>query len=109
MDELLWGAVISSVALVAAGGLVWWLWGSCGLALTGAVGTVVGGVLSLVPLLVMPDQDVALRTSFGILLITVVWLLAWVLASGIRAQRLAREAEAEAQALAGARRAAPRA
>ncbi|MFH8249101.1 hypothetical protein ACH3VR_01875 [Microbacterium sp. B2969] len=109
MDELLWGAVISSVVLVAAGVLVWWLWGSCGRALTGAVGTVVGGILSLVPLLVMPDQDVALRTSFVILVATVVWLLGWVLASGIRAQRLAREAEAEAQALVGARRAAPRA
>lgn len=107
MDELVWGAVISSVALVAAGSLVWWLWGGCALALTGAVGTVVGGVLSLVPLLVMPDQDVALRVSFGITVVTVVWLLAWSLASGVRAQRLAREAEA--QALGAGRSAAPRA
>ncbi|QIG39809.1 hypothetical protein G5T42_10205 [Microbacterium sp. 4R-513] len=107
MDELVWGAVISSVALVAAGVLVWWLWGGCGRALTGAIGTVVGGILSLVPLLVMPDQDAALRTSFVITIVTVVWLLGWVLASGIRAQRLAREAEAEA--LGTVRSTAPRA
>ena len=107
VDELVWGAVISSIALVAAGVLVWWLWGGCGRALTGAVGTVVGGVLSLVPLLVLPDQDVALRASLVITIVTVVWLLGWCLASGVRAQRLAREAEA--QALGAARGAAPRA
>lgn len=106
MDELLWGAVISSVVLVAVGGLVWWLWGACALALTGAVGTVIGGVLSLLPLVLLPDQDVALRVSFGITVLAVGWLLGWAIASGIRGQRLAREAEAHA--LGAARSAAPR-
>jgi threonine/homoserine/homoserine lactone efflux protein len=87
----MWGAVISSVVLIAAGGLVWWLWGGCWLSLTGAIGTVVGGALSIVPLFVVPDQDVALRVSFIVTLVTVVWLLGWVLASGVRAGRLARE------------------
>jgi len=107
MDELVWGAVISSIVLVAVGVLVWSLWGACTLALTGAVGTVIGGVLSLVPLLVVPDQDVALRVSFGITVVAVVWLLGWSIASGIRGQRLAHEAET--QALGAARSAAPRA
>lgn len=106
MDELAWGAVISSVVLVAVGVLVWWLWGACALALTGAVGTVLGGVLSLVPILVLPDQDVALRVSFGITIVTVVWLLGWSIASGIRGQQIAREAEA--RALGATRSAAPR-
>ena len=89
----MWGAVVSSFVLMAAGGLVWWLAeGSCTRALTGGVGTVVGGVLSLIPLVVMRDQDAAMRLSFAIMMVTVVWLLAWVLASGIRAQQLAREA-----------------
>ena len=52
----------------------------------GAVGTVVGGILSLIPLIVMGDQDAALRVSFAIMMVTVVWLLSWVLAGGIRAQ-----------------------
>ncbi|TDN91951.1 hypothetical protein [Microbacterium sp. BK668] len=107
MDELVWGAVISSIVLVVAGVLVWWLWGTCACALTGAVGTVVGGVLALAPLLAVADQDVALRMSFVITVVTVVWLLSWSVASGIRGQRLAREAEA--QALGAARGAAPRA
>ncbi len=100
MDGLMWGAVISSVTLMAAGGLVWWLWGGCWLSLTGAVGTVIGGALSLVPLFALPDQDVALRASFAITLVTVAWLLGWVLASGVRANRLARAQAAEAQAAA---------
>ena len=100
MDGLMWGAVISSVTLMAAGGLVWWLWGGCWLSLTGAVGTVIGGALSLVPLFALPDQDVALRASFAITVVTVVWLLGWVLASGVRANRLARAQAAEAQAAA---------
>ncbi|MEU1971085.1 hypothetical protein ABZ477_05490 [Microbacterium sp. NPDC019599] len=109
MDGMMWGAIISSVVLVAAGGLVWWLWGGCSLSLTGAVGTVVGGILSLVPLLVMADQDLALRTSFALTVLTVVWLLGWVLASGIRAQRLARENAAAAQAASGSRSPVPHA
>lgn len=90
----MWGAVVSSLALVAAGALVWWLWGGCGRALTGAVGTVVGGVLALVPLVVLTDRDAALRASFVLTIATAMWLLGWVLASGLRAQRLAREATA---------------
>ncbi len=100
----MWGAVLSSVVLIAAGGLVWWLWGGCSLSLTGAVGTVVGGIISLVPLLVMADQELALRMSFVLTLVTAAWLLGWVLASGIRAQRLAREhASAAAEAATTAR------
>ena len=71
---------------------MWWLAGACARTLTGAVGTVVGGILSLIPLVVMTDQDAAMRVSFAITMVTVVWLLAWVLAGGIRAQQLAREA-----------------
>ena len=92
MDGFVWGAVVSSLVLMAAGALVWWLAGSCARTLTGAVGTVVGGILSLIPLVVMSDQDAAMRVSFAITMVTVVWLLAWVLAGGIRAQQLAREA-----------------
>ena len=88
----MWGAVVSSLVLIAAGALVWWLAGACARTLTGAVGTVVGGILSLIPLVVMTDQDAAMRVSFAITMVTVVWLLAWTLAGGIRAQQLAREA-----------------
>jgi len=93
----MWGAVVSSLVLMAAGGLVWWLaGGSCSRTLTGGVGTVVGGILSLVPLIVMSDQDAAMRVSFALTMVTVVWLLSWVLAGGIRAQQLAREAAEDA-------------
>ena len=78
---------------------MWWLAGACARTLTGAVGTVAGGILSLIPLIVMGDQDAALRVSFAIMMVTVIWLLSWVLAGGIRAQQLAREAERASEPL----------
>lgn len=104
---MVWGSVISAVVLVLAGGIVWRMWGpNCSLALVAAVGTVIGGILSLVALIVVTDQDAALRASFALVVISGAWLLSWSVASGIRGQRLARELETRAapSALRSARR-----
>jgi hypothetical protein len=97
MDELAWGTVISAVAVIAAGLLVWRIAGACWLTQVGAFGTMVGGLLAIVPAFAIADQDVAMRASFAITILSAAWLLGWVLASGINMRRIARAQAAAAR------------
>ncbi|MDQ7879584.1 hypothetical protein Q9R08_16455 [Microbacterium sp. QXD-8] len=100
MDAWIWGAVVLAIVLVFAGGIAWWLARGCVLTMIGATGAVVGGVLSLIALVVLLDPDAGLRAAAVITVGSGVWLLAWALAGGIRGQRLLR-AEERADAAAG--------
>ncbi|WP_349428474.1 hypothetical protein [Microbacterium sp. LWS13-1.2] len=93
MDAWIWGAVVLAIVLVAAGGIAWWLARGCMLTRIGATGAIVGGVLSLIALVVLLDPDAGLRAAAVITVGSGVWLLAWALAGGIRGQRLLRAEE----------------
>ncbi|WP_341997343.1 hypothetical protein MRBLWH7_003791 [Microbacterium sp. LWH7-1.2] len=100
MDAWIWGAVVLAIVLVIAGGIAWWLARGCVLTMIGATGAVIGGVMSLIALVVLLDPDVGLRVAFIVTVGSGVWLLAWALAGGIRGQRLLRAEERAAGAAA---------
>jgi hypothetical protein len=89
----MWGAVVLAIVLVIAGGIAWWLARGCVLTMVGATGAIVGGVMSLIALVVLLDPDAGLRAAAIITVGSGVWLLAWALAGGIRGQRLLRAEE----------------
>ena len=104
VDAWIWGAVVLAIVLVIAGGIAWWLARGCVLTIVGATGAIIGGVMSLIALVVLLDPDAAQRAAAIITVGSGAWLLAWALAGGIRGQRLLRaeeRAEAEAAMLAG--------
>lgn|GEM_PF-2754938 len=93
MDAWIWGAVVLAIVLVIAGGIAWWLARGCVLTMIGATGAIVGGVVSLIVLVVLLDPEAGLRASGVVTVVSGVWLLAWALAGGIRGQRLLRAEE----------------
>ena len=102
MDAWIWGAVVLAIVLVIAGGIAWWLARGCVLTMIGATGAIVGGVMSLIALVVLIDLDAGLRAAAILTVASGVWLLAWAHAGGIRGQRLLRaeeRADAEARAV----------
>ena len=104
VGEWIWGAVVLALVLVIAGGIAWWLAHGCALTQIGAAGAVIGGVTSLMCLVVILDPDAALRAAAILTIGSGIWLLAWALAGGIRGQRELRAEEVAA--LAAAQRAA---
>lgn len=100
MGEWMWGAVFFTIALVFAGGVAWWLGRDCPLTITGAVGAIVGGVVSLVSLVLILDPDASMRTSLVLTGVAGAWLLGFSVAGGIRGQvkERARRAETARQA-----------
>ena len=94
MGAWMWGAVVMAIVLIVAGGITWWIANGCKVAIIGAVGAILGGLAALACLAILIDPEAALRVSPILTVISAVWLLSWALASGIRAQRLAREAPA---------------
>ena len=100
VDAWIWGAVVLALVLVIAGGIAWWLARGCMLTRVGATGAIVGGVLSLIALVVLLDPEAGLRAAAFITIGSGAWLLAWALAGGIRGQRMLR-AEERAGAAAG--------
>ena len=93
-----------AIVLVIAGGIAWWLARGCVLTIVGATGAIIGGVMSLIALVVLLDPDAAQRAAAIITVGSGAWLLAWALAGGIRGQRLLRAEEraaAEAVTLPG--------
>ncbi len=101
MDAWIWGAVVLAIVLVIAGGIAWWLARGCVLTLIGATGAIVGGLLSLLVLVLLLDPEAGLRAAAIITVGSGAWLLAWALAGGIRGQRLL-HAEERADAEGGA-------
>jgi hypothetical protein len=93
VDAWIWGAVVLAIVLVIAGGIAWWLARGCVLTIVGATGAIVGGVVSLIALVVLLDLDAGLRAAAVITVGSGAWLLAWALAGGIRGQRLLRAEE----------------
>ncbi|MCO5954774.1 hypothetical protein [Microbacterium yannicii] len=100
MEAWMLAAVVLAIVLVIAGGIAWWLARGCKLTMVGATGAIVGGVLSLIALVVLLDPEAGLRAAAIITTGSGVWLLAWALAGGIHGQRLLR-AEERADAAAG--------
>src|SRR6478736_931578 len=94
MGAWMWGAVVMAIVLIVAGGITWWIANGCKVAIIGAVGAILGGLAALACLAILIDPEAALRVSPILTVISAVWLLSWALASGIRAQRLARAVEA---------------
>lgn len=88
--------MVFAIVLVFAGGVAWWLARGCVLRIIGATGAIVGGVVSLISLVVLLDPEVALRAAAFLAIGSGACLLAWALAGGIRGQRLPRAEEAEA-------------
>lgn len=82
-----------AIVLVIAGGIAWWLARGCVLTKIGATGAIVGGVLSLIALVLLIDLDAGLRAAAIITVGSGAWLLAWALAGGIRGQRMLRAEE----------------
>jgi len=90
MGAWMWGAVVMAIVLIVAGGITWWIANGCTVAIVGAVGAILGGLAALACLAILIDPEMALRVSPILTVLSAVWLLSWALASGIRAQRLAR-------------------
>ena len=90
VDAWIWGAVSLAIALILAGGLAWLLARGCVLTMVGATGAIIGGVVSLVCLVVLLDPVTGLRTAAVVTVVSSAWLLVWALAGGIRGQRLLR-------------------
>jgi hypothetical protein len=93
VDAWIWGAVVLAIVLVIAGGISWWLARGCMLTIVGATGAIIGGVMSLIALVVLLDPDAGQRAAAIITVGSGAWLLAWALAGGIRGQRLLRAEE----------------
>ncbi|SFS15758.1 hypothetical protein SAMN04487846_3170 [Microbacterium sp. cf046] len=89
MDGWLWSAVVLSIAVVVAGGIVWWIARGCVVTIIGAAGAILGGLASLGCLVAMLDQDVSLRAAALLTAGAGVWLLIWAFAGSIRNRRLA--------------------
>ena len=83
-----------SVAVIVAGGIVWWLARGCVVTIIGAVGAIVGGLASLGCLVVLIDPDVALRAAPLLTAASGIWLLVWAFAGAQRNKRLAARAAA---------------
>ena len=94
MSEWLWSAVILSIAVIFAGGIVWWLAKGCVVTLIGAAGAILGGLASLGCLVVMIDLDAALRAAALLTAASGIWLLAWAFAGAQRNRRLMARAAA---------------
>jgi len=90
MVAWMWGAVVMAIVLIVAGGITWWIANGCTVAIVGAIGAILGGLAALACLAILIDPETALRVSPILTVLSAVWLLSWALASGIRAQRLAR-------------------
>ena len=88
--------MVFAIVLVFAGGVAWWLARGCVLTMIGATGAILGGVVSLISLVVLLDPEAGLRVAAILTIGSGAWLLAWALAGGIRGQRLLRAEEAEA-------------
>ncbi len=103
VDAWIWGAVVLAIVLVVAGGIAWWLARGCVLTKVGATGAIVGGVVSLIALVVLLDPNAGLSAAAIITVGSGAWLLGWALAGGIRGQRMLRaEERAAADATAAA-------
>ena len=89
--------MVFAIVLVFAGGVAWWLARGCVLTMIGATGAILGGVVSLISLVVLLDPEAGLRVAAILTIGSGAWLLAWAMAGGIRGQRLLR-AEEEAAA-----------
>jgi hypothetical protein len=94
MSEWLWSAVILSIAVIVAGGIVWWLAKGCVVTLIGAGGAVLGGLASLGCLVVMIDLDNALRAAALLTSASGIWLLVWTFAGAQRNRQLTARAAA---------------
>jgi hypothetical protein len=94
MGEWLWSAVVLSIAVIFAGGIVWWLAKGCVVTLVGAAGAILGGLASLACLVLIIDPEGALRAAPLLTAASGIWLLAWAFAGAQRNTRLnARAAE----------------
>jgi len=94
MSEWLWSAVILSIAVIVAGGIVWWLAKGCVVTVIGAAGAIVGGLASLGCVVVMIDLDSALRAAALLTAASGIWLLVWAFAGAQRNRRLTARAAA---------------
>ena len=94
MSEWLWSAVILSIAVIVAGGIVWWLAKGCVVTVIGAAGAIVGGLASLGCVVVMIDLDSALRAAALLTAASGIWLLVWAFAGAQRNRRLTARASA---------------
>ena len=88
MSEWLWSAVILSIAVIVAGGIVWWLAKGCVVTLIGAVGAILGGLAALGCLVVLIDLDTALWAAALLTAASGIWLLVWAFAGAQRNRRL---------------------
>jgi hypothetical protein len=94
MSEWLWSAVILSIAVIVAGGIVWWLAKGCVVTLIGAAGAILGGLAALGCLVVLIDLDSALRAAALLTAASGIWLLAWAFAGAQRNRRIMARAAA---------------
>lgn len=103
MSEWLWSAVVLSIAVLVAGGIVWRLARGCVVTLIGASGAILGALASLCCLVVIADTDTALRAAPLLTAASGIWLLAWSFAGAQRNKRLSARAAAAAEPARGAR------
>ena len=94
MSEWLWSAVVMSIAVIVAGGIVWWLAKGCVVTMVGAFGAILGGLASLACLVLIIDPDTALRAAPLLTAASGIWLLVWVFAGAQRGRRLTARAAA---------------
>ncbi|GAA2009734.1 hypothetical protein GCM10009739_22050 [Microbacterium ulmi] len=95
--------MVFAIALVVAGIVAWWLARGCVVTRVGAVGAVLGGVLSLGGLVLLIDPDAAFRTSATVTIAAGTWLFAFAIAGAVRGQRIERAERAAASAAAETR------